>query len=190
MPRQYSSISGHLTPTPPRQEDMRLDSTLNVTLEGSLGDLPAVVGGMEEAKEGTHQVSEETTRGPSTNVKTSMAGTPKTLLKEAPERNVNQERSPKRIQRTREVSKKDAIASTRQFCALVNERNRGSIMEVPIETAPDTSGRNAVSHHVPVISPPVTSTTPIVTEAETRGPRTFLPNGSPSRPTATATCIP
>ena len=39
---------------------------------------------------------------------------------------------------------------------------------------------------------PVVSSTPITemetTEAETRSPRTFLPNGSPSRPTATATC--
>ena len=45
---------------------------------------------------------------------------------------------------------------------------------------------------LPVMSTPVTPTTPIVTEAETtaetRSPKTFLPNGSPSRPTATATC--
>ena len=42
------------------------------------------------------------------------------------------------------------------------------------------------------ISPniPITSTTTTITETETRGPRTFLPNGSPSRPTATATCRP
>ena len=116
MPRQYSSICGHLTPTSPRQEDMRLDSTLNVTLEGSLGNLPAVVGGMEEAREGTHQVSEERLQGcPSTNVKTSIEGTPKTLLKVLPERNLNQVESLRRIQRTREASREDAIASTRQF---------------------------------------------------------------------------
>ena len=48
MPRQYSTISGHLTLTPPRHEDMRMDSTLNVTPEGSLDDLPAAVGGIEE----------------------------------------------------------------------------------------------------------------------------------------------
>ena len=62
----------------------------------------------------------------------------------------------------------------------MNERNRGTMMDVPIETSPDASGRNAVNV-------PVTSTTPIVTEAETteaetRSPRTFLPDGSPSRP--------
>ena len=56
MLRQYSTISGHLMPTPPRHEDMRMDSTLNVTPEGSLGDLPTAVGGVEETREGTHPV--------------------------------------------------------------------------------------------------------------------------------------
>ena len=37
---------------------MRLDPTLNVTLEGSLNNLPAVVGDMEEARERGHQVPE------------------------------------------------------------------------------------------------------------------------------------
>ena len=37
---------------------------------------------------------------------------------------------------------------------------------------------------------PVTSATPAVIEMETRSPRTFLPNGLPSRPTALATCRP
>ena len=45
IPQQYSSISGHLTLTPPRYEDMRMDLTLNVTPEGCLCDLPAAVGG-------------------------------------------------------------------------------------------------------------------------------------------------
>ena len=49
MPRQYSTVSRHLTPTPPRHEDMRMDSMLNVTPEGSLGDLPAAAGGVEES---------------------------------------------------------------------------------------------------------------------------------------------
>ena len=51
---------------------MRLDLTLHVTLEGSLGDLPAAVGGMEEARERTQQVPEERLQGgPSTDVTTS-----------------------------------------------------------------------------------------------------------------------
>ena len=37
---------------------------------------------------------------------------------------------------------------------------------------------------------PVTSAIPTVIDTETRSPRTFLSNGSPSRPTATATCRP
>ena len=45
IPRQYSTLCGHLTPTQPRHEDMRMDLTLNVTLEGSLSDLPAATGG-------------------------------------------------------------------------------------------------------------------------------------------------
>ena len=60
--------------------------------------------------------------------------------------------------------------------------------ELPAETTTDVSGGNNLNI-------PVTSATPIVTEAETReaetrSPRTFLPNGSPSRPTTTATCRP
>ena len=39
IPRQYSTPCGHLTPTQCRYEDMRMDSTLNVTPEGSLNDI-------------------------------------------------------------------------------------------------------------------------------------------------------
>ena len=45
IPRQYSTLCGHLTLTQPRHEDMRKDSTLNVTPEGSLSDIPAATGG-------------------------------------------------------------------------------------------------------------------------------------------------
>ena len=50
MPRQYSPVCRHLTPTQPRHEDMRMDSTLDVTPEGSLVDLPAAVGGAEDSR--------------------------------------------------------------------------------------------------------------------------------------------
>ena len=187
MPRQYSTISGHLMPTPPRHEDMRMDSTLNVTPEGSLGDLSATVGGVEETRERIHQVSEERLQdgSPSTNIITSTEETPETLLKVAPERNLSQVESQKRIQRTREASREDAIASTRQFFASVSEQNRVTTMELPVETSTDASGGNTMNLNIPI-----TSATPIVTETETRSPRTFLPNESPSRPTATAPCRP
>ena len=45
IPRQYSTMYEHLTPTQPRHEDMRMDSTLDVTPEGSLSDLPAAIRG-------------------------------------------------------------------------------------------------------------------------------------------------
>ena len=117
MPQQYSTISGHLTPTSPRHEDMRLDPSLNVMLEGSLGDLPTAVN-TEEAREREHQVLEE--RPQEASFKTSIEGTPDTLLKVKPESNVGE--TPRRIQRTREASREDAIASTWQLFATVNER--------------------------------------------------------------------
>ena len=40
MPQQHSTIGGHLTITSPKPEDMRLEPSLNVMPEGSLGDLP------------------------------------------------------------------------------------------------------------------------------------------------------
>ena len=166
-----------------------MDSTLNVTPEGSLCDLPAAVGGTEETAE-----------------------TPKTHLKVATEGGPIQVESPRRIERTREASREDAIASTGHFFATVNGQNR---------TTTNVSGGNALHMNIPVVSStpietettelpadattdvsrgnalhvdtPVVSSTPIeteTTEGETRSPRTFLPNGSPSRPTATATCRP
>ena len=183
MPWQYSTISGHLMPTPPRHEDMRMDSSLNLTPEASLNDLPAAVGGIEEAREGTHQIPEDE-GGLSSNVITSTEETPRTHLKVATERNLTQVESPRRPQRTREAGREDAIAWTRHFFALVNGQNRTTTAELPAETTTDVSGGNNLNI-------PVTSATPIVnetetTEAETGSPRTFLPNGSPSRPTARA----
>ena len=109
-----------------------MDSTPDVTPEGSLSDLPAALGGVEEAREelGTHQVSEKKLQdgSPSTNAIASTEETPDTLLKvelgrNLSEQGLNQVEPPRRIQRTREVSREDAIASTRQFFASVNEQN-------------------------------------------------------------------
>ena len=110
VPQQYSTISGHLTPTSPRPEDMRLDPSLNVLPEGSLGDLPTAVN-TEEAREREHQVLEE--RPQEAPFETSIERTPDTILKVKPESNVRE--TPRRIQRTREASREDAIASTDSF---------------------------------------------------------------------------
>ena len=45
IPRQYSTPCRYLTPTQPRHEDMRMDSTLNVTLEESLSNIPTATRG-------------------------------------------------------------------------------------------------------------------------------------------------
>ena len=47
-PQMYSTMDGHLTPTAPVYEDMRIDTPLNVTTQESPSDLPAAIGGIEE----------------------------------------------------------------------------------------------------------------------------------------------
>ena len=80
MPRQYSTMCGHLTPTQPRHEDMRMDSTLGVTPEGCLSDLPAAVGDAEDSRreQRTQEASEIEMRGthPSTTIVTLTEETP------------------------------------------------------------------------------------------------------------------
>ena len=126
----------------------------------------------------------------STNVVTSAEETPNTFVKIIPgrdlsEQGLSQVEFPRRIQRTREASRKDVIALTRQFFASVNEQNQTTMSELPAETSAVTFEENTINLNIPV-----TSATPMVTETENRSPRTFLPNGLPSRPTATATCRP
>ena len=54
VPHQYTSIGGHLTPSKPGREDMRLEPSLDVTPEGSLTDIPAAI-----ERERKNQVPEE-----------------------------------------------------------------------------------------------------------------------------------
>ena len=75
----------------------------------------------------------------------------------------------------------------------MNERNRSNTTERPVAITSEDCDRN--ENDVPTTSTSVVDTTPVVPEAETVetetiSPRTFLPNESPSRPTATATCRP
>ena len=80
------------------------------------------------------------------------------------------------------------VALTIHVFASVNGQNR-TTTELPAGIATDVSGGNALHINTPVVSStPITETE--TTEGETRSPGTFLPNGSPSRPTATATCRP
>ena len=128
---------------------------------------------------------------PSTNVVTSTEETPNTFVKTVTGRDLseqwlNQIEPPRRIQTTREASREDAIALTRQFFATVNEQNQAVMSELPVEIPTVTSEGNVTLN----LNIPITSAAHTITETETRSPRTFLPNGSPSRPTATAICRP
>ena len=181
-PRQYSSTSEHLMPTSPRHEDMRLDPSLHVTPEVSLGDLLTAVS-TEEAGERGCQVPEEKTRG--TPYETSMKETSDTRLKLIPESNMRE--TPRRIQRTREANREDAIASIRHFFATVLE-SREAIAEGPIVTSSDRNENDVpIASNVPA-TPDVPETE--AAETEVRSPRSFLPSESPPRPTATAACRP
>ena len=90
MPRQYFTVCGHLTPTQPRHADMRMDSSLDVTPEGSLHDLPAAVGGAEDSRkeQRTQGAPENEIRGvcPSTTIVNSTEEIPSTFLKTVSER--------------------------------------------------------------------------------------------------------
>ena len=182
-PWWYSSTSGHLTLMSPRHEDTRLDPSLHVTPEGSLSDLPTAVS-TEEAREIGCQMSEERIQG--TPCKTSVKETSDTRLKLIPESNMRE--TPRRIQRTREASREDAIASTRWFFPTVHERRRGANVDGPIVTSSDRNENDVcIASNVPA-TPDVPETE--ATETEVRSSRSFLPNESPPRPTATATCRP
>ena len=98
---------------------MKLDLSLNVTPEGSFVDLPAAVGNITEDRERKNQLPEEGLQG--TSSETAYMGIPDTFVKTKPERTTRE--APRVIQRTKEVSKEETIASTRQFFAAVDRRN-------------------------------------------------------------------
>ena len=174
----FTTIGGHLTPTAPVYGDMRTDVMLNVTTEEPLSDLPAAVGGIEERN--ITQQTHDDVRGPTSNVVPPATEVPETSPKVINVRS-DQESSSRRNAITRETSREDALAATRLFFNTVNERR--NIPEVLVTSATGVSQ---------IDTPPVPHD-PIETEpAEpgTASPQVYLPNGSPPRPTATATCRP
>ena len=180
MPQQYSTIDGHLTPTLPKPEDMRLEPSLNVMPEGSLDDLPSAVN-VEETREREQVPEERLQRIP---LETQIEGSPETCVKTKTESNIRE--TPRRIQRAREASREDAIAGTCQFFAAVHERSRDTTAEEPTATTVERNENDVV---IPSNIPVTPDTHEVeATETETSSPRTFLLSGSPSRPTATATC--
>ena len=142
IPREYSTICRHLTPTQPKHEELRMNSTLEVTPEGSLSDLPAAIEGDADSrrKQEAQEASEIDIRGthPSTTILAPTEETPYTYVKTVPERDPSEQRTsqtepPKRILRKREASQEDALASARCFFASVNGQNQVVMMELPEE---------------------------------------------------------
>ena len=178
IPQMYSTIDGKLTPTVPVYEDMRTETPLNVMPEESLGGLSAAIRGMEENN--VTQCLFDDVRGPVSNVVPPAVDVSETSPKVINERS-SQERLPTRNEISRETSREDALAATRLSFNTVAERR--NIPEVPVMS---TVGVSQID------TPPAPSA-PVETEPavpETSSSRTFLPSGSPPRPTATATCRP
>ena len=87
---------------------MRLDLSLNITPEGSFVDPPAAVGNMAGDRERKNQLPEEEL--PGTSLEMANMGIPDTYVKTNPESTMRE--VPRIIQRTEEVSREEAIAST------------------------------------------------------------------------------
>ena len=98
-----------MTPVTPRHEKMRLDLSLNLTPEGYLNNLPAAVGNIEETREREQRHAPER-RLPEALLEITIEGNHDTHPKSKPESHTKE--VPRRIQRTREASREEAIAST------------------------------------------------------------------------------
>ena len=167
---------------------MKLEISLNVTPEGSITDIPAVV-----KRETREQVLEGEMLGTSSeNAYMEIPNTRvKTMLKD-PILGV-----PKSLQGTIEASRAGVLVSTQQFFAAVDQRN----MNVPAgnQVASIEVHERDIMEVLDVPTTTVVTTTtstttpPITIETELRGtssPRISLPEGSLSHPIVTATCRP
>ena len=81
---------------------------------------------------------------------------------------------------------RDALASARHFFATFNGQNQVVTLELP-EEVPTVTAEEATAITSTI---PTTSASTTITGTEAGSPRAFLPKGSPSRPTSTATCRP
>ena len=161
---------------------MRLEPSLNITPEGSLVDILAAI-----ERERKSHVPEEGQLG--TSSETMYMEIPDTRVKTLPKNSMRE--APKIIQRTKEASRQEVIATTQQFFAAV-ERENASVINGSHIASTEVCERDVIE--VPDVPTTTTTTTPPVTlDVEQRGtssPRISLPEGSPSHPTVTATCRP
>ena len=177
-PHMYSTIDGRLTPTAPVYEDMRMGTPLQVTPDGSQEGLSAAMGGTEDVQ--VTQLFSDKAQRPISTVTSPATEVPETSPKVIHEGH-SQNELPGRNDVSRETSRADALAATRHFFSTVTERR--DVPKVPITstaTVPQIDAPSASSTHDEVEP----------TKPETSSARTFLPSGSPPRPTTTATCRP
>ena len=125
-PHMYSTIDGRLTPTAPVYEDMRMETPLQVTPEGSQGGLSAAMGGTEDVQV-AQQLSDKAKR-PISNVTSPVTEVSETSPKVMQEGS-SQDELPRRNNVSRETSRADALAATRCFFSTVTERR--DVPEVP-----------------------------------------------------------
>ena len=114
---------------------------------------------------------------------------PDTHVKTVPKSSTRE--TPRIIQRTKEASREEVIASTQQFFAAVDRRN-ASVTAGSHIASTEAPERDVTE--VPDVPTNTTTTTPSVAldvePSGTSSPRISLPEGSPSHPTVTATCRP
>ena len=199
--RHYSTPCGHLTPTQPRYEDMRTDSTLNVTPEGSLNDIPtasrkdvdlAEAQKMLEAPE-PEMVSNQPPMTLPDRAEGTLYTSVKVISKRTPDGQMTRHTDvPRRVQHMRGASQEDALASARHFFAPGNGQDQAIWIGPPEEVPITTTGGATVETSTLTITSTVPATSTITTTAGVGmgRPSPFLPNGSPSRPTTTATYRP
>ena len=103
----------------------------------------------------------------------------------------------KPLRGTKEASKAEVLASTQQFFAAVDQRNRNVPNENLVTPAEVHEGENIEVPNVSTTTVATTTTSittpPVPLDVEVRGtssPRISLPEGSPTHPTVTPTCRP
>ena len=167
---------------------MKLEPSLNVTPEGSLVDIPTVV-----KREIREQVPEGETLGMSS--ETAYMEFPNTQVKTIPKDPIS--RVSKSLQGTKEPSRAEALASTQQFFAAVNQRNTNvptgnQVTSVEVHErenieVPDVPTTTVATTTTSITTPPITLDAELI---DTSSSRISLPKGSLSCPTVTATCRP
>ena len=193
--RPYSTPYGHLIPTQPRYEDMRMDSTLNVTPVGSLYDIPTAsrenVDLMEAQRMLEAPEQQMVGNHPSATMSDGVVETPYTSVKVLSEMTPDEQmlrtsrltdiHVPRRVQHMREASQEDALASARHFFAPENGQDQAILIRSHEETPNTTTGGAIIETSTITTTSAIlaASTTATTADVGMGSSSPFLPNGSP-----------